>query len=97
MSHLLTVKKLSLATISVLTAGALLSGCSLQKTWQDLNQKDEIMQEETTPNPVVTKMAEPDQTEVVSVTPEPTQSTSTEVKDLEADLKVVKFDSETFN
>ena len=85
------LKKLSLMIALVVLTGTVLSGCSLKEKIQD-------MAGTTEPNPVVSvsPAAMQDESSDMVVTPMPSQSSSSEVNDLELDLKMVKFDQESF-
>ena len=86
------LKKRIFTVVAVVTAGALLSGCSLKEKVQNMVGSDERYPAVSV-SPVTTMEVESND---VVATPEPTQSSSSEVKDLELDLKVVKFDQESF-
>ncbi len=88
------LKKIGLMMAAVLTAGVALSGCSVKEKLRNMagpTQENQI-ELETSVSPAVMM----DEASVENVSPMPTQSTSNEVKDLELDLKTVKFDQESF-
>ena len=77
------LKKLSFMAAFVVLAGTVLSGCSLKEKMQ------------IDPKPDAPAVME-EVIEAPSLSPMPSQSTSSEVTDLESDLKMVKFDQESF-
>ena len=88
------LKKLGLMMVAVLTAGVTLSGCSVKEKLRNMagpTQENQI-ELETSVSPAVMM----DEVSVESLSPEPSQSKSSEVEDLEVDLKAVKFDQESF-
>lgn len=85
------LKKFGLLTASIILTGTILSGCSLKEKLPEMMKTTDEM-------PAVSgapEAMEPKSTEQV-VSPMPSQSTSSEVTDLESDLKMVKFDQESF-
>ncbi len=88
------LKKFGLMMTAVLTAGVALSGCSIKEKLSTMvgpSQENQI-ELETSVSPAVMTEEAP----VENISPEPSQSKSSEVKDLELDLKAVKFDQESF-
>jgi hypothetical protein len=88
------LKKFGLMMAAVLTAGVALSGCSIKEKLRTMvgpSQENQI-ELETSVSPAVMTEEAP----VENISPEPSQSKSSEVKDLELDLKAVKFDQESF-
>lgn len=79
---------------AVFAAGVALSGCSVKEKLRNMvgpTQENEIKLETSISPAVMTNEVSEE-----GVSPEPTQSKSSEVKDLEIDLKAVKFDQESF-
>lgn len=85
------LKKLSLMVVGVVMMGAAFSGCSLKEKLPGMmNAGGDAPEVSSAPAAMDPK------TDATTETPMPTQSSSSEVMDLELDLKTVKFDQESF-